>query len=112
MAEHPRRGNLTTIALWVCVALIVCSITAGVAVLGVIFTDLAAFRLVVAQHFIAVLGLPAAAAAAFIIVTLFRQGEEPIKIRGLGFEIHGPAGQVVLWVLCFLALCGGIKLLW
>jgi hypothetical protein len=113
MNEPTHDGHRNSIALWVCVALVLCSIIGGVILFTIFIIDLGAFRQkILIDHFIALFGLPSAAAAAFIIVTLFRQGEEPIRIKGLGFEIQGAAGPVVLWVLCFLAICGGIKLLW
>lgn len=113
MAESKHDGHRNTVTLWVCLALIVCSIVGGLTLFAFFVSDVSAFRqTILIDHFIALFGLPAAAAAAFIIVTLFRQGEEPIRIKGLGFEIQGAAGPVVLWVLCFLAICGAIKLLW
>lgn len=113
MAEHPHDRHRSTITLWVCIALVVCSIVGGLSLLAIFLIKLHDSRQqILIDHFSAIFGLPAAATAAFIIVTLFRQGEEPIKIKGLGFEIEGAAGPVVLWVLCFLAICGGMKLLW
>ena len=35
----------------------------------------------------------------------------PVKFEGLGFKFEGTSGQVVLWVLYFLAIAGAIKLL-
>jgi hypothetical protein len=64
------------------------------------------------KHYQAVIGLPAAAAVAFIIVVFLRQTEGPIEFEGLGFKLNGAAGQVVMWVICFLALAGAIKLVW
>jgi hypothetical protein len=63
-------------------------------------------------HYAAIVGLPAAAAVSFILVVLLRQIDGPIEFEGLGFKFRGAAGQVVLWVLCFLAFSGAIKLLW
>lgn len=113
MVEQSHDRHLGIVALAVCIALVVCAMVGGITLYVFLLSDLSSFReRFLVDHFIAVFGLPAAAAAAFIIVTLFRQGEEPIKIKGLGFEIQGAAGPVVLWVMCFLAICGGIKLLW
>jgi hypothetical protein len=64
------------------------------------------------DHYAAIVGLPCAAAAAFIIVTLFRQVAGEIKIRGLGFEVDGAGGPVLLWVVCFLALVIALKVIW
>jgi hypothetical protein len=67
---------------------------------------------IIENHFAAVVGLPLAAAAAFIIVTLLRQGQGELEFEGLGFKFRGPSGQIVLWLLCFLGIAGAIKLLW
>jgi hypothetical protein len=67
---------------------------------------------VLKDHFAAIIGLPGAAGVAFVLVIFLRQTEGPIEFEGLGFKFKGAAGQVVLWVLCFLAIAGAIKLLW
>jgi hypothetical protein len=59
-----------------------------------------------------VIGLPAAAVAAFIVVVFLRQTAGPIEFEGLGFKFRGAAGQVVLWLICFLAIASAIKWLW
>ncbi|MBR0735302.1 hypothetical protein JQ581_00050 [Bradyrhizobium liaoningense] len=64
------------------------------------------------DHFAATIGLPGAAAAAFIIVALFRTTEGQIKLEALGFKFEGAAGPIVMWVMCFLAITIAIKLLW
>ncbi|AWL99580.1 hypothetical protein [Bradyrhizobium amphicarpaeae] len=64
------------------------------------------------HHFPATIGLPFAAAASFIIIALFRSTEGQIKFSGLGFNFEGASGPIVMWVLCFLAIAVGIKLLW
>ena len=74
--------------------------------------DFDAFRTFLFEHFAVTVGLPCATAGAFVIVSLFRQHEDPIEIKGLGFEIRGAAGPVVLWVLVFLTISVSIKLLW
>lgn len=64
------------------------------------------------KQFAAVIGLPLAAALAAFIVIGLRHTEGQIKFKGLGFEFEGASGQVVLWVVCFLAIAGAIRLLW
>ena len=64
------------------------------------------------QHYHAIIGLPAAAAISFIIVVFLRQTDGPIQFEGLGFKLNGAAGQVIMWVVCFLAIAGSIKLIW
>jgi hypothetical protein len=63
-------------------------------------------------HFAAIVGLPAGAAVSFILVVLLRQTEGPIHFEGLTFKFNGASGQVAMWVVCFLAFAGAIKLCW
>jgi hypothetical protein len=67
---------------------------------------------VVVSNFAAIVGLPLAAVTAFIVVAILRQSEQPLEFEGLGFKFRGPAGEIVLWVGCFLAIVGAIRLLW
>ena len=64
------------------------------------------------SQFKAIVGLPAAAAGAFIIVTLFRVSDGPIEMKGLGVEFKGASGPVILWILCFLAIVYAIHVTW
>ena len=63
-------------------------------------------------NFVVIIGLPFAAVTSFIVVALFKQSEQPVEFQGLGFSFKGPAGEIVLWIGCFLAIVGAIKLLW
>ncbi|WP_431203000.1 hypothetical protein ACQ86E_29700 [Bradyrhizobium betae] len=64
------------------------------------------------NHFAATVGLPSAAAGAFIIVALFRTTEGQIKFEGLGFKFEGASGPIIMRVICFLSIAGAIKLVW
>ena len=64
------------------------------------------------KNFAAIVGLPVAAVFAVFLVVVLQQTSGPVKFEGLGFKFEGTSGQVVLWVLCFLAMAGAIKLLW
>ena len=66
----------------------------------------------VVRNFPAIIGLPFAGLAAFVVVALFRQSEGVIEFEVSGLKLKGAAGQIVLWVLCFLAIVGAIALLW
>lgn len=66
----------------------------------------------VLDNFAAIIGLPFAFLAAFIVVALFRQAEGEIEFEAVGVKLKGAAGQIVLWVICFLAITGAIALLW
>ena len=63
-------------------------------------------------NFPAILGLPLAAITAFIVVAVFRQSENPIEFEALGFKLKGAAGEIVLWIACFITIVVGIRLLW
>jgi hypothetical protein len=64
------------------------------------------------QHLAAVVGIPGAIITAFVIVNVLEQVSGPIEFSGLGFTFKGASGPVVMWVVVFCALVGGIKLLW
>lgn len=64
------------------------------------------------QHFAATIGLPAAALVALCIVLFLEHTSGTIEFEGLGFKFKGASGPIVLWVLCFLAIAGAVKLLW
>ena len=66
----------------------------------------------VTKNLAAIAGLPFAFIAAFAIVALFRQGEAPLDFEGLGLRMKGATGEIVLWLLCFVAISGSISLLW
>ena len=67
---------------------------------------------IVKEHFQATVGLPLAAIAAICIVFLFKFVAGAIEFEGLGFKFKGASAPVILWVLCFLAIVGGIRVLW
>lgn len=67
---------------------------------------------IIEKQFAAVIGLPLAAALAAFVVVALRHSEGPIKFKAVGFEFEGASGQVMLWVICFLAIAGAIRLLW
>lgn len=64
------------------------------------------------DHFPAAIGLPSGALAALFIVVFLENSSGPIEFEGLGFKFKGASGPIVLWVFCFLAIAGAIKLLW
>jgi len=64
------------------------------------------------EHFAATVGLPSAALVSLCIVLFLESASGPIEFEGLGFKFKGASGPIVLWVFCFLAIAGAIKLLW
>jgi hypothetical protein len=63
-------------------------------------------------HFAGVVGLPALGMGALVLVLTLRHTEGPIKFEGLGFKFEGAAAPLVFWIMAFLAMCLGAKLLW
>ena len=64
------------------------------------------------SHPSAVLGLPTGALAALCIVLFLEFKTGPIEFEALGLKFRGAAGEIVLWVVCFLAIVAAIKILW
>jgi hypothetical protein len=65
------------------------------------------------HHFAAVVGLPSAALLAlWIVMFLEQRADGTLKMKGLGFELEGGSGQIVLWVIVFLAITTGIRVAW
>jgi hypothetical protein len=64
------------------------------------------------KHFAALLGVPMAALMSMCVVILLRYASGPVEFKVPGFEFQGASGQVVLWVVCFLAFVTALKLLW
>ncbi len=60
----------------------------------------------------AVLGLPLAALAAICIVLFLEAKSGLIEFEGFGFKFRGASGEIILWVICFLAIVAAIKALW
>jgi hypothetical protein len=68
---------------------------------------------VVYDHFAAIVALPFAGYGALALVLLLEsRSDQPLEFMGLGFEFKGASGPIVLWVLCFLAITGCMKLMW
>ena len=66
----------------------------------------------VEQQFAAVILVPMSGLGSFCIVLLLRLSSGPLEFKAIGFEFRGASGQVVLWVVCFIALIAAVKLLW
>lgn len=71
-----------------------------------------AWRAFALENFELVSGLPMAAALAFGVVIAFQETSKDALTFKLGpLEIAGPAGPILLWVVCFLAIVFAIVLL-
>ena len=64
------------------------------------------------EHFAAAIGLPCAALAALLLVTILEINTGRVEFKAYGFEFKGAAGPIVMWVFCFLAIAGAIRMLW
>lgn len=64
------------------------------------------------EHFAAVIGLPFAGVAAFILVRAFEHNSEKVTFKALGIEFSAASSAVLLWVIVFLSIVVGIKVLW
>jgi hypothetical protein len=67
---------------------------------------------VMTDKFHVIFGLPAAALFSLLVVSTLRQTVGPLEFKAFGIEFKGASGQVVLWLMCFLAIVLAIKTLW
>ena len=74
--------------------------------------DIRFMHKILREHSGAVVGLPMAAVLSLWVVTILRYKSGPIEFDVLGFKFRGASGPVILWILCFLIVILGIKLLW
>jgi hypothetical protein len=64
------------------------------------------------RHAPSILGLPMAAFASYAIVASLSFTSGPTTFKAFGFEFSGSAGQIIMWVLCFLAITTAIVVTW
>jgi hypothetical protein len=64
------------------------------------------------RHFATIFGLPAAAAAALLVVLVTRAVSGPMSVEFLGLKFHGAASEAIMWVLCFLAIAYAVGSTW
>jgi len=64
------------------------------------------------QHFAAIVGLPMALLASFIVVLVLRVSAGPIEFEAWGLKFKGASAPIVFWILCFLSIAVSIKMLW
>jgi hypothetical protein len=65
-----------------------------------------------APHAAAIIGVPASAAVAFMVVIVFRQTYGPVEFEAMTIKFKGASGPIILWALCSLVLVTAIKILW
>lgn len=64
------------------------------------------------DQFVAVVGIPYGMVVAGGIVQFFRGLHGPIEFQVGPLKFAGATGPVILWILCFLATVGAMKMLW
>ena len=57
------------------------------------------------------IGIPASAMAALLLVIFLRTTDGPIELEVLGLKFKGASGPIVLWIFVFLAIVLAIKTL-
>ena len=73
----------------------------------------AAIRELLERHPAHNFGLPFCAIAAFAVVVLLNYGtggDGELEFEAFGLSFTGPAGPVTLWVVCYLALVGSMRI--
>jgi hypothetical protein len=64
-------------------------------------------------QFRAMVIVPAAAIASFVIVWAFGVTKGPIEVSGTGlFSFKGAAGHLVFWLLVFMAIVTAVNMSW
>ena len=66
---------------------------------------------IVGDNFRVIIGLPVAGIFSAVIIVLFRTTEGTIRFKAFGFTFEGASGPIIMWVICFLAIVGSIRLL-
>jgi len=64
------------------------------------------------EHPQGVVGIPFACLLAFAVVSVFQTTAGEIQFTALGFTFKGAAGPILMWVLCFLSVVTGLRILW
>lgn len=65
------------------------------------------------RHFAVTIGLPLAAISSMcVVIVLGVTTGGNLEFSVLGFTFTGVSGPVTLWLICFLAMVFGMKLLW
>ncbi|MCJ9728947.1 hypothetical protein [Bradyrhizobium sp. PRIMUS42] len=100
-----------TVAFWAAVVVIALGFLAAFAVWIANFRSDWQIQ-ILREHYAAIVGLPAAAAGAFVMVTLFRQVSGKIIITLPGLKLEEASGPIILWVVCFIAMALAIKMIW
>ena len=69
-------------------------------------------RKIVVDHPAATIGIPICAVIASSIVLLFSATSGPINFEIPGVKLQGGSGPAIVWVITFIFIVYGMKLLW
>ena len=81
-----------------------------VALVAAIWSKWDEFLRQLAPHLVSITGLAGMGVAALFLVAGFENVYGPIKFSGPGFNFEGASGPLVLWVIAFLSMVGGARL--
>jgi hypothetical protein len=119
MTDESVKMEQTGFARFLAVATITSAIIVAVAlavafakIAFLMFSDDNFIKDLIRDHFKFVVGLPGSAYSAYVIVVLLRQADGPIEFEALGLKLKGAAGQVLMWILCFMTFVSAIHILW
>lgn len=70
------------------------------------------FKDILYEHLPAAVGVPLSVLTALALVFGLEHVAGNVEFKAWGLEFKGAAGPLVMWILCFLVLVGGIKILW
>lgn len=66
-------------------------------------------RIVFENYPLLTVGMPLAALLALGLVLSLEQKTDNIRFKAFAIELEGVAGQLILWVICFLSIVGAMK---
>jgi hypothetical protein len=98
---------------WIAIALISIFLASLVVIMNIaIYRDFDGFRAELMPHIVVIMGLAGMGLSSVLLVAIFRQADGPIEVEAIGIKFKGGAGPIVLWIMAFLAMVGGSRMLW
>jgi hypothetical protein len=80
-------------------------------IVGIVY-NFSELRHEIAQHLIVIIGLAGMGMASILLIGICRYQDGPMEVEGITFKFKGGAGPVILWIMAFLAMIVGSKMLW
>jgi len=98
---------------WAIVFVIFAAVVALVSLLAYFtITNIGEVRNELMPHIVVIIGLAGMGISSLLLVAISRHRDGEIEVVAFGFKFRGGAGPVVLWIMAFLAMVGGSKMLW